>query len=79
MRLEASGGWYTKYVMKPNSKDSEYPFKQNKNILKNMKGLLYTYFYKIFSNALRPIFFNIYNLPFLRILNIGKIRIKVGP
>ena len=30
-------------------------------------------------NVLRPIFFNIYNLPFLRSPNIGKIRVKVGP
>ena len=28
---------------------------------------------------LRPTFFNIYNLPFLRSPNIGKIRVKVGP
>ena len=45
---------------------------------KNMTVLLYTYFY-IFLNVLRPTFFNIYNLPFLRSPNIGKIRVKVGP
>ena len=44
---------------------------------KNMTVLLYTYFY-IFLNVLRPTFFNIYNLPFLRSPNIGKIRAKVG-
>ena len=45
---------------------------------KNMTVLLYTYFY-IFLNVLRPTFFNIYNLPFLRSPNIGKIRVNVGP
>ena len=60
-------------------KVSEYTFKQNKNMLKNMTVLLYTYFYNISLNVLRPTFFNIYNLPFLRSPNIGKIRVKVGP
>ena len=50
-----------------------------KNVLKNMTVLLYTYFYNISLNILRPTFFNIYNLPFLRSPNIGKIRVKVGP
>ena len=44
-----------------------------------MTVLLYTYFNSIFLNVLRPDFFNIYNLPFLRSANIGKIRAKVGP
>ena len=44
-----------------------------------MTVLLYTYFYNISFNVLRPTFFNIYNLPFLRSPNIGKIRVKVGP
>ena len=44
-----------------------------------MTVLLYTYFYNISLNALRPTFFNIYNLPFLCSPNIGKIRVKVGP
>ena len=44
-------------------KVSEYPFKQNKNMLKNLTVLWYTYFY-ISLNALRPTFFNIYNLQF---------------
>ena len=57
-------------------KVSEYPFKRNKNVLKNMAVLLYTYFYNISLNALRPTFFNIYNL---HSPNIGKIRVKVGP
>ena len=59
-------------------KVSEYPFRQNKNVLKNMTVLFYTYFYNISLSVLRPTFFNIYNLPFLRSTNIGKIRIKVG-
>ena len=58
---------------------SEYPFNQNKNVLKNMTVLLYSYFYNISLNVLRPTFFNIYNLPFLPSPNIGKIRIKVMP
>ena len=44
-----------------------------------MTVLLYTYFNSICLNVLRPNFFNIYNLPFLRSPNIGKIRVKVGP
>ena len=60
-------------------KVSEYPFKQNKNMLKNMKVLLYTCFYNISLNVLRPIFFNIYNLPFSRPANIGKIRVNDRP
>ena len=58
-------------------KVSEYPLKQNKNMLKNM--ILSTYFYNISLNRLGSIFFSIYNLPFLRSPNIGKIRVKVGP
>ena len=60
-------------------KVSEYPFKQNKNMLKNITVLLYTYFYNISLNVLRPTFFSICNLPFLHSPNIGKIRVKVGP
>ena len=41
--------------------------------------LVYTYFFNISLNVLRPTFFNIYNLPFLSSQNIGKIRVKVGP
>ena len=48
-------------------------------MLKDMAVLLCTYFYDISSNALRPTFFNIYNLPFLCSPNIGKIRVKDGP
>ena len=59
-------------------KVSEYPLKQNKNMLKNMIVLLSTYFY-ISLNVLGSTFLNIYNLPFLRSPNIGKIRVKVGP
>ena len=57
-------------------KVSEYPFKQCKNMLKNIKALLSTYFYNIFLNELRPDFFNIYNLTFSL---IGKKGVKVGP
>ena len=60
-------------------KVSGYPFKQNKNMLKNITVLLYVNLYNIFLNELRPTFFNIYNLPFLRSPNIGKVRVKVGP
>ena len=60
-------------------KVSEYPFKQNKNMLKNKTVLLYTYFYNISLNVLRPTFVNIYNLPFLHSRNIDKMGVKVGP
>ena len=60
-------------------KVSECPFKQNKNMLKNMTMLLYTNFYNISLNVLRPTIFDIYKLPFLRSPNIVKIRVKVGP
>ena len=60
-------------------KVSEYLFKQNKYMLKNMKVLLYTYFYNISLNVLRPNFFNMYSLPFSLFTNIGKIRVKFGP
>ena len=69
------------FLGKPNDtllKVSEYPFNQNKNMIKNMKVLLYTYFYNIFLNVLRPTFFNIYNLPFLHSPNIGETRVRVG-
>ena len=60
-------------------KVSEYPFKQNRSMLKNMTMLLYTYFCNTSLNVLRPTFFNICNLPFLNSSNISKIRVKVGP
>ena len=60
-------------------KVSEHPFKQNRSRLKNMTVLLYTYFFNIFLNVLRPTFFNICNLPFLHSPNIGETRVKVGP
>ena len=60
-------------------KVSEYPFKQNINILKNMIMLLCANFYSISLNVLTPTFFNIYNLPFLCSPNIEKIRVKAGP
>ena len=60
-------------------KVSEYPFKKNKNTLKNMQVLLYTHFYNISLNVLRPNFLNICNLPISHFPNIRKIRVKVGP
>ena len=66
-----------KYFQSQLIKVSEYSFKQNKNMLKNMTVLLYKNFYNISLNVLRSTFFNIYNLPFLRSANIGKIRVKV--
>ena len=60
-------------------KFSEYPFKQNKNMLKNMTMLLYTNFHNTFLNLLTPTIFNIYNSPFLCSPNIVKIRVKVRP
>ena len=77
MRINESYWWEPRFRIL--LKVSEYPFKQNKNMLKNMTVLLYTNFYNISLNVLRPTFFNIYNLPFLRSPNIGKIRVKVGP
>ena len=41
-------------------------------------SVLYTYIFNISLNLLRPTFFNICNLPFLRSPNIGKITVKVG-
>ena len=58
-------------------KVSEYPFKQSKNVLKNMTLLLHKYFYNISLNVLRPTFFNIYNLPFLRSPSV-KLGSKLG-
>ena len=60
-------------------KVSEYSFKQNKNTSKNIKVLLYTHLYNIYSIVLRPNFFNICNLPFSYFPNIRKIRVKIGP
>ena len=60
-------------------KVSEYPFKENKNTLKNIQVLLYTHFYNISLNVLRPNFFNICNLPISNFSNIKKIRVKVRP
>ena len=57
---------------------SEYPFKPNINKLENIKVLLYTHFYNIFLNVLRPTFFNISNLRFSHFTDIRKIRVKVG-
>ena len=56
---------------------SEYPFKQNKNMLKNMT--LYTNFHNTSLNVLTPTIFNIYNSSFLCSPNIVKIRVKVSP
>ena len=71
--------FFNKDSININIKVSEYTFKQNRGMLKNITALLYTYYFNISLNALRPIFLNICNLPFLRFPNIGKIRVKVGP
>ena len=60
-------------------KVSEYPFKENKNTLKNIQALLYTHFYNISLNGVRPNFLNICNLTISHFPNIRKIRVKVGP
>ena len=60
-------------------KVSEYPFKENKNTLKIIQVLLYTHFYNISLNVLRPNFLNICNLPISHFPNIRKIRVKVRP
>ena len=58
--------------------EKEYPFKQNKYILKNMKVLLYTYFY-ISLNVLRPTF-NVYIIYFFHPFQIsGKLRSTTFP
>ena len=55
---------------------SEYPFKKNRSMLKNMTVVLYTCFFNVYLNVPKP--FNIYNVPFLHSANIGKIKVKVG-
>ena len=57
---------------------SEYPFKQNKKTLKNIKVLLYAHSHNISLNVLRPTFFSICNLPFSHFPNTKKIRVNVG-
>ena len=79
MLLETRQNSQEKTCAKDSFKVSEYPFKQNKNMFKNMIVLLSIYFHNISLNVLRSIFFSIYNLPFLRPPNIGEIRVKVGP
>ena len=59
-------------------KVSEYSLKQNENMSIYIKVLLLTYFYYKILNVLRLTFFNIYDLPFLRFPNIGKIWAKLG-
>ena len=51
-------------LIKYDAKVSVYSFKQNKNMLKNVPVLLYTYFYNFSLNVLRPTIFNIYNFTF---------------
>ena len=88
MNVDCISNFYTFYccwkycflqVFQPQFEVSEYPFKQNRSMLKNTTMLLHTYFVNISLNVLRPTFFNICNLPFLSSPNIGKIRVKVGP
>ena len=69
----------TRILWKALRKVSEYPFKQNRCVLKNMTVLLYKYFFNNSLTLLRPTFFSIYNLLFLRTPNIGKVRVKDGP
>ena len=57
---------------------SEYPFKQYKDMFKNMKVLLYTHFYNISLNVIRPNFSSMYHLPFSCFPNNGKVRVKFG-
>ena len=70
-------------------KVSEYPFKQNRSMLKIMIVLLYTYFlkyiFKIFIhiflislNVLRRTFSNIYNLTFYALQILVKLGLKLG-
>ena len=47
-------------------------------MLKNMKILLYTYFYDISLNAIKPNFFNAYNLTFSCSPNLGKSKSKLA-
>ena len=79
LRMENIGQIYHNHKIHERLKVSEYPFKQNKNALKNIKVLLYTHFYNISLNVLRPNFFNKCNLPISHFPNIKKIRVKVGP
>ena len=57
----------------------EHLSRKNKKMLKNVKVLLYAYFYNIPLNELGQTFFSIHNLTFSRLPNIGKVRIKVEP
>ena len=63
----------------PQIKVSEYPFKESRNTLKIIQVLLYTHFYNISLNVLKPNFFDIRNLSISHSPNIRKIRVKVGP
>ena len=66
--------WHKGFIVK--RQVWEYPFKQNRSMLKNMTVVLYTCFFNVYLNVLKP--FNIYNVPFLHSANIGKIKVKVG-
>ena len=60
-------------------KVSEYRFKENKNTLKNIKVLLYTHFYNIFLNVLRPTPFSVYVIyPFHTFQISEKLGSKLG-
>ena len=59
-------------------KVSEYPFKKNRNMLKNMTMLLYTIFFNISLNVLKPTFFDICNLPFYALHISVKLGLKLG-
>ena len=59
-------------------KVAEYPLKQNRNMLKNMTMLLYTIFFNISLNVLKPTFFDICNLPFYALQISVKLGSKLG-
>ena len=60
-------------------KVSEYPLKRYRSMLKKTWLCYYIHILSLSLNVLRPTFFNICNLSFLRPPNIGKIGVKIGP
>ena len=71
--------FYFSFLCSKKFKVSEYPFKENRNMLKIIEVLLYTHFYNISLNVLGLNFLNICNLPISHFPNIRKIRVKTGP
>ena len=64
--------------VKKRFKVSEFPFKENKNTLKNIQGLLYAHFYNISLNVLRPNFLNICNSSVSHFQISGKLGSKLA-